>query len=477
MKKQFPIDLNHIKNHIEPAELFTALFQCLVGSFSLEYSALFVFDKNSLFYCRQQNLDRESFQLRTPEHLPRLKKLFEKCSPEGEIRYIEEADDLLREPFAVRFSRVHIYPVCQGKTVIGGIILPFTEGINRASLKHLPLFLGDVSSLLSRKALFADDINLLKNSLQGRCAFGSLIGKSPAMQDVYEMVQEISGTDITVLIQGETGTGKELLATTIHGKSQRRNGPFIRAFCSAYTSTLMQSELFGHEKGAFTGAFKKKKGRFELADDGTLFLDEIGEINEVTQVLLLRFLETREFERVGGEETLKSNARIITATNRDLQEMVRKKIFREDLFFRLNMITITMPPLREKIDDIPLLTRHLLHQFCQESGKMVTGLSPEAMTIFLQYDWPGNVRELKGVLERGFHLTKHERIEVEHLPPHLLTPGKPKSGNEPNSHKHEKEIILEILEECRGNKKAAAEMLGISRPTLYQRLKRFGLMQ
>lgn len=473
------LDINSIKNELgnynEPSSLFNFLFQNLLDSLSLDHIAFFIFAENGLLCFRHKNLERETFHLREPEHLQLLKEFFQKCTA-GEITLpITNAKNGLWEPFAIRYSHLRAYPVYRGEVIIGGVLIPSSKETFPETLQQLPLFLHEVSTILTGKALYEKEISLLKKSMRGRLAFGSLIGKSPVMQEVYRMVEDIAGTDITVLIQGETGTGKELLAKTIHQKSQRRNGPFIRAFCSAYTSTLMQSELFGHEKGAFTGAFKEKKGRFELAKDGTLFLDEIGDINEATQVLLLRFLETKEFERVGGEETLKSNGRIITATNRDLQEMVRKGEFREDLFYRLNMVTITMPPLRKKTDDIPLLSRHLLYQFCQQSGKMVTGLSPEAMEIFLQYSWPGNVRELKGVLERGFHLTKHQQIEVEHLPPHILTREKHHGKKHRQPDKQEKEIILDTLEECRGNKKAAAEMLGISRPTLYQRLKRYGL--
>ena len=477
MEKRLLDTLSLIKNHVEPSEIFSALFHSLLDSFDFKYIALVIFQKDSLFYCRQENLDRESFYLTSPDNIPFIQEFFKAyCSGDSTLTN-QKKEVFLKKILDGRFSNVLVYPLHQHGHVIGGILIPLKEESSCKGLDKLQKFIEDVSKVLSKKALFADEISMLKECLQGRCAFGSLIGKSPAMQEVYDMVEKIAGADITVLIQGETGTGKELLARTIHNKSQRRNYPFIRAYCSAYTSTLMQSELFGHEKGAFTGAFKRKKGRFELADKGTLFLDEIGEINEQTQVLLLRFLETREFERVGGETTLKSNARIITATNRNLEEMVAQKKFREDLFFRLNMVTITMPPLREKKEDIPLLIRHLLHQFCQKSGKMVAGVSDEAMSVLMQYHWPGNVRELKGVIERGFHLTKYAYIDIEHLPPHLLKSCHDDSSVKADEVSHEKEIIIETLKACRGNKKAAAKMLGISRPTLYQRLKRFGLMQ
>ena len=476
MKQQLLDNLSLIQSHVEPSEIFSALFYSLLNSFGLKHLALIIFHKNNLFYCRQENLNKEFFYLTSPENLPLLQKLFTSCpSKHNTIPKNSEIETFLKSIFYHRFRDVRLYPIFHHTNPIGGALIPLEKDGHYEGLDQLPSFMSAVSQLLSKKALFADEISMLKDCLQGRCAFGSLIGKSFAMQEVYDMVEKIAGADITVLIQGETGTGKELLARTIHNKSQRKHHPFIRAYCSAYTSTLMQSELFGHEKGAFTGAFKRKKGRFELADKGTLFLDEIGEINEQTQVLLLRFLETREFERVGGETTLKSNARIITATNRNLEKMVRQKKFREDLFFRLNMVTITMPPLRERKEDLPLLIRHFLHQFCNESGKMVTGVSEQAMSILMQYHWPGNVRELKGVIERGFHLTKNTQIDIDHLPPHILET--PDNVSRADREYSEKEIILKTLNACKGNKKAAAKMLGISRPTLYQRLKRLGLMR
>jgi two-component system response regulator HydG len=294
------------------------------------------------------------------------------------------------------------------------------------------------------------------------------------MQEIYELISDISNTDSTVLIQGESGTGKELIARAIHFQSYRKTKPFVVANCSAYSQNLLESELFGHEKGAFTGAIRRKIGRFELAHGGTLFLDEIGEVSPPTQILLLRVLQDHRFERVGGEETLEVDVRVIAATNKNLMEEMRKGTFREDLYYRLNVIPIFVPPLRERKDDIPLLTSHFLQKFSREKGKEVTSIIAEVMELFLAHSWPGNVRELENVIEHASIIAKKEEILPKDLPQYLLQ--KPSPNQQLFSLKdHERDVILKALEETNWNKHQASKRLKITRSTLYGKMKRYGL--
>jgi two-component system response regulator HydG len=294
------------------------------------------------------------------------------------------------------------------------------------------------------------------------------------MEEIYELISDISNTDSTVLIQGESGTGKELIARAIHFNSHRKAKPFVVANCSAYSQNLLESELFGHEKGAFTGAIRRKIGRFELAHGGTIFLDEIGEVSPPTQILLLRVLQDRRFERVGGEETLEVDVRVIAATNKNLTEEMRKGTFREDLYYRLNVIPIFVPPLRERKDDISLLTSHFLEKFSHERGKEITHIAPEVMELFLAHSWPGNVRELENVIEHALIVAKKDEILTKDLPQYLLQ--KPLPNQQLFSLKdHEKDLILKALEEANWNKHQASKRLKITRSTLYGKMKRYGL--
>ena len=315
---------------------------------------------------------------------------------------------------------------------------------------------------------------LLTQALESRYSFGNLVGKSTRMQEIYDFISDISNTDSTVLIQGESGTGKELIARAIHFNSHRKTKPFIVANCSAYSQYLLESELFGHEKGAFTGAIRRKIGRFELAHGGTIFLDEIGEISPPTQILLLRVLQDHRFERVGGEETLEVDVRVIAATNKDLMEEIKKGTFREDLYYRLNVIPIFVPPLRERRDDIPLLASHFLKKINQEKGKQAASFSPEVMEVFLAHNWPGNVRELENVIEHAVIISKKEQILPGDLPQSVLQ--KPLIPQEFHTlQDYEKSIILKTLEETNWNKHQTARMLKINRSTLYAKMKRYGL--
>lgn len=314
---------------------------------------------------------------------------------------------------------------------------------------------------------------LLRKQLLKEYYLHDIISKNPKMLELFEVVRTVAPTDSTVLIQGESGTGKELFARAIHKESKRRDKPFVTLSCAALTETLLESELFGYEKGAFTGADSQRKGKLELADGGTLFLDEIGDIGPKLQLDLLRVLEEKEFRRVGGVEVIKVDVRIIAATNRDLKERVRVGKFREDLFYRLNVIPIYIPPLRERKEDIPLLVEHFIGLFNVEMGKSVKGVSEEAMRFLMEYDYPGNVRELKNIVERAMVLAKGDIITVDeisffeksHLP---LTAGERLEDVERNH-------IIFMLEKYGWNIQKTASALGIDRTTLYNKMKKYGI--
>jgi transcriptional regulator with PAS, ATPase and Fis domain len=295
------------------------------------------------------------------------------------------------------------------------------------------------------------------------------------MQKIYELIDLVSESNATVLIAGENGTGKELVARAIHQQSHRRKGPFIVANCSAYSPTLLESELFGHEKGAFTGAIKTKKGRIERAIGGTLFLDEIGNIALATQILLLRFLQDHFFERVGGEETLEADVRVLAATNRDLYLEMEAGRFRDDLYYRLNVINIMLPCLRERKEDIPLLCKHFLKKYNLREGKEIHSVSPEAMQILMDYEWPGNIRQLENSISHSVILAQDQIIEKNHLP-YFLKQAKvdlPAASLAEN----ERRFIADVLKKSNWNKHEAARRLDISRSTLYSKIRRFGLKE
>jgi DNA-binding NtrC family response regulator len=315
----------------------------------------------------------------------------------------------------------------------------------------------------------------LRKDLEAKYALSNFLGKSPRMRQIYDLLMEVTRTDSTVLILGESGTGKGLVSRTIHYNSSRKDRPFIETNCTVYTESLLNSELFGHEKGAFTGAISQKKGRFELADGGTVFLDEIGDISPATQLMLLRFLQERRFERVGGEKTVEVDVRVIAATNQNLVERMEKGLFRNDLYYRLNVIPINLPPLRERVEDIPLLSMQFLERFAPKVGKKVSGFSPEALEALARYSWPGNIRELENVLERTIVLAKNEVIGVDDLPGNLRKNLQPRSEVGLSLYEHERLYILKKLAECNWNKKLAASVLGINRSSLYSKLKKYGI--
>ncbi|MGO9567132.1 MAG: sigma-54-dependent transcriptional regulator [Desulfomonilaceae bacterium] len=305
----------------------------------------------------------------------------------------------------------------------------------------------------------------------------NLLGRSPQMRRICELILDISTSDSHVLIQGESGTGKEVVARTIHGESRRAGGPFVVINCAAYPETLLHSELFGHEKGAFTGAIRRKPGRFEQADGGTIFLDEIGEISLPTQVVLLRVIQERKFERVGGEQTLSTDARIIAATNRELKKAMTQGIFREDLYWRLNVISIYVPPLRERKEDIPQLVGNFIDHYNQRLDKSVRSFSSEAMDLLFSHHWPGNVRELENAVERSMVLAKGDVIGPEDLPAELSLgePSCDSSDQTANLDRLEKDHVQAVLERCGWNKFKAAQLMGISRSTLYSKIRKHAL--
>jgi len=318
----------------------------------------------------------------------------------------------------------------------------------------------------------------LKEKVTRQFTIDGMIGRSPAMVEVFELIKQVAPSKATVLIQGESGTGKELAAHAIHHLSPRAKEKFLAVHCAALTPELLASELFGHEKGAFTGASERRIGRFEQAKGGTLFLDEIGEIDAATQVKILRVLGERTFERVGGSQTLQADVRLITATNRDLSKMVAEGTFREDLFFRLHVVPLTMPPLRDRKVDIPLLVETFLKDTAAENGKPLRELTSEAMNAILEYDWPGNVRELRTAIEHGVVMASSQKITLRDLPAGLRSQKEhpvaaPPSGL--NLQETETALILRALDDSRGNRTEAARMLGISRRTLHRRLKELNI--
>jgi DNA-binding NtrC family response regulator len=317
-----------------------------------------------------------------------------------------------------------------------------------------------------------------------------MIGRSPVMVEVFETIKQVATSRATVLIQGESGTGKELAAHAIHHLSPRANEKFVAVHCAALTPELLSSELFGHEKGAFTGAFERRIGRFEQAKGGTLFLDEIGEIDHATQVKILRVLGERTFERVGGSQTMTADVRLIAATNKDLAKLVSEGKFRDDLFFRLHVVPLTMPPLRDRKVDIPLLIESFLKDAALENGKPVRPLSLDATHRLLEYDWPGNVRELRTAIEHGVVMAAGREITLRDLPASvrngtLNAPASlPQFALSPppldpalNLRESETSLILRALENARGNRSKAASLLGISRRTLHRRLKELNIFK
>lgn len=334
-----------------------------------------------------------------------------------------------------------------------------------------------LEKLWERQQLIVQN-RLLKEKLKDKYKSSELVGSTPQMHQIFNMIEDVAPSTASILILGETGTGKELVANAIHYQSDRACMPFIALHCAALSEGVLESELFGHEKGAFTGAVQSRKGRFELADGGTLFLDEVGEMSLKVQVKLLRVLEKGEFERVGGEKTIKVDVRLIAATNRDLEKEVAEGRFREDLFYRLNVITVPLPPLRERREDVPLLSNFFIIKYAKKYKKEIEGFAPESMEALCSYHWPGNVRELENVIERSVVLCKKNMITIDHLPKNMV-PNKEdistiKIPLGTSLKEAEKEIIQKTLQMAQGSKKEAAKILGISSRKIEYKVKEWG---
>jgi len=342
------------------------------------------------------------------------------------------------------------------------------------NLEHLSVL---VKKALSKRELFLQHREL-EEELARRTGFPLIIGKSAEMKKILEVVAQVAPTKASVLITGESGVGKEVIADAIHMTSPRKDKPYIKVHCAALSESLLESELFGHEKGSFTGALARRRGRFELAHLGTIFLDEIGDINQNIQIKILRVLQEKKFERVGGEETIEVDARIITATNRDLKAAIEGGTFREDLFYRLNVVNINIPPLRDRPEDIPLLIAAFLKEFAEENGKPIEGIDPKARAVLGRHLWPGNIRELRNCIESAVVMCKGSIITPEDLPPYINTESdenflKLKAGV--SWQEAEKQLITFTLHYSGGNKSKTAETLGIGRKTLHRKLKEYGI--
>ena len=348
-----------------------------------------------------------------------------------------------------------------------------TLSINTATIKD-----GD-GKVIGGVEIFRDIslIKELKSELRERYSLRNVIGKNYKMHEIYELLQELAPTSSTVLIEGESGTGKELIANAVHHNSPRSGRPFIKLNCAALAEGVIESELFGHAKGAFTGAITEKAGRFELADKGTLFLDEIGEINMQTQVKLLRVLQDGEFEKVGGTKTIKADVRLIAATNKDLKAAVKKGEFREDLYYRLKVIPVHLPALRERKDDIPLLVKHFIAKFNKEMDMDIVNLSPRTMELLMDYNYPGNIRELEHIMEHAFVRCRGNTIHPEHLPEELRRTDLIEKVMEEEDPLRglERETILRTLNETDWKLQASAKRLKIGRTTLWRKMKEFGI--
>lgn len=329
-----------------------------------------------------------------------------------------------------------------------------------------------IRNAIEKRRLVTENIQL-RQQIEELSLPDEVVGESLAMKRVMEMVNTVAKTDSTVMILGESGTGKELIARAIHSRSSRRYFPIITINCGAYPEGLLESELFGHEKGAFTGAMYRRKGKLEMADKGTLFLDEIGNVSEKMQMDLLRVIETKNFTRLGGDKAIDVDFRVISATNKDLEKAIKEGSFREDLYYRLNVFSILLPPLRERRTDIPLIAKYFLSKYAQSMNKNVVDFSPQAMEMFMGYDWPGNIREVRNVVERAMVVAQGPQIQVEDISFPFPSPATPSGGA--SLEEVEKDQILKILNQTKGNIAQAAEILKISRLTIYNKIEKYHL--
>jgi len=357
-------------------------------------------------------------------------------------------------------------------------------------LKNASLLKDDEGAVLGAVETFTDVTEIYKRDRKieelsrqldaGGGRFQGMIGESAAMQRIFGILEKAAQSDAPVIVYGESGTGKELAARAVHDLGRRKDGPYIQVNCAALNESLLESEFFGHVKGAFTGAYRHREGRFEAAHGGDVFLDEIGDVPLSMQVKLLRVLETKQFERVGDHRPVSVDIRLIAATNRDLEKLVRENRFREDFFFRINVIPIHLPPLRQRMEDVPLLVEHFIRQLRSRSGKDITGLSPDAMQLLMSYSWPGNVRELKSVLEYAFVIAEKGPLRPDHLPATFARREgdpcpRPLADAHPREEDDERTALVEALRQAGGNQTRAATILGISRVTVWNRMRKYGI--
>jgi PAS domain S-box-containing protein len=417
----------------------------------------------------QQNQERDRFVAELARSLRTMK----------DPRVATSADGQGLPPLLQRIKEIYPswfgLPILVRQECIGYFLLgsKTKTSYSREDLRFFRALFAQIAGHIRSLVLHEAEIARFRKEPGETVSRGEIIGQSKKIREIYDLIDLVATSDATVLIAGENGTGKELVAQAIHKQNYRRSGPFVVANCAAYSPSLLESELFGHEKGAFTGAIRQKKGRIERAQDGTLFLDEIGDISLATQVLLLRFLQDRSFERVGGEETIEADVRVLAATNRDLRRDVEEGRFRDDLYYRLNVFSINLPPLRERKEDIPILSRHFLAKHIEKEGKNIPKIASDAMQALMDYQWPGNVRQLENALSYAVILCQGEEITIRHLPPFL----KDSVGEsaETTLMEMERRMILKALEESSWNKHEAARRLQVSRSTLYSKIRRHGL--
>lgn len=393
-------------------------------------------------------------------------------------------DESLRDAESLVVAQVQsllCVPLVVREQVIGLIYLDTSNPATVLDEGHLQLLtaVGSIASVALENARYWEWLHGENQRLNEEIRLEhNMIGESPRMRDVFKFIEKVAATDATVLIRGESGTGKELVAHAIHDNSERADNQFVAINCAVLSETLLESELFGHERGAFTGAVAQKQGRLEIAQRGTLFLDEVGELTPATQAKLLRVLQERQFERVGGTRTISVDVRIIAATNRNLEQAIKNGDFREDLYYRLNVISFTLPPLRERREDIPSLARHFVAKYARKCKRLVTAIAPETYQCLVAYDWPGNVREMENAIERAIVLGGTELLTSDDLPEALWTSG-PVQANPPSFHAAvndmKRQIILRVLDQTQGNYTEAARLLNIHPTNLHRLIRTLGL--
>jgi two-component system response regulator HydG len=390
----------------------------------------------------------------------------------------EERRQIFLEPLPPEGERTAVLPIwIRDEAPVGIAFVGSAAEEQEDELRFATLLLSQAAGAIRRAARQEEELRALRRQAGVEAKFGDLIGRHQKMQTIYRLVAGIADSEASVIIQGESGTGKELIAKLLHQLSSRRDQPFVVINCGAYPQTLLESELFGHERGAFTGAVQVRRGCFEQANGGTIFLDEIGEVPTEAQVKLLRVLQFKEFQRLGGETTIKVEVRVVAATSKNLRREMELGRFREDLYYRLHVIPITVPPLRERMSDLPLLAEHFLRLYSKRVGKSFSLIRPDVMKMLMSHHWPGNVRELENAIEHAAVLAQGEAISPRDLPAYLQEANRDGRVVGESLEAMERQHLLRVLDECRGNKNLAASRLRISRSTLYRKLERYGLDQ